>query len=92
MLFIARERRGSVPPFSRGLKAVLGDVRRRHLCRQHGINEVSLYNYHSRYGRMEGFDARRLKTLENKNDKVKAAGKVDAGNAQTERVLGDQAY
>jgi hypothetical protein len=29
---------------------------------------------------MAVFDARRLKALENKNDKVKAAGKVDAGN------------
>ncbi len=41
------------------------------LCRKHGISEVTFYNWHNRYGGMEESDARRLKSLEDKNGRLK---------------------
>jgi putative transposase len=41
------------------------------LCRKHGISEATFYNWRSRYGGMEVSDARRLKSLEDENHKLK---------------------
>ena len=41
------------------------------LCRQHGISEATLYNWRSRYGGMQVSDARRLRSLEDENRKLK---------------------
>jgi putative transposase len=41
------------------------------LCRKHGISEATFYNWRSRYGGMEVSDARRLKSLEDENRKLK---------------------
>ena len=46
--------------------AKLGD-----LCRQHGISEATLYNWRSRYGGMQVSDAKRLRSLEDENRKLK---------------------
>lgn len=41
------------------------------LCRKHGISDATFYNWRSRYGGMEVSEARRLKTLEDENGKLK---------------------
>jgi putative transposase len=41
------------------------------LCRKHGISEATFYNWKSKYGGMTVSDARRLKTLEAENSKLK---------------------
>jgi len=41
------------------------------LCRKHGISDATFYKWRSRYGGMEVSDARRLKTLESENAKLK---------------------
>jgi putative transposase len=41
------------------------------LCRKHGISDATFYNWRSRYGGMEVSDARRLKSLEDENRKLK---------------------
>ena len=41
------------------------------LCRKHGISDATFYKWRSRYGGMEVSDAKRLKTLEAENAKLK---------------------
>jgi len=41
------------------------------LCRQHGISEATIYNWRSRYGGMQVSDARRLRSLEEENRRLK---------------------
>ena len=41
------------------------------VCRKHGVSEATFYNWRSRYGGMEVSDARRLKSLEEENRKLK---------------------
>ncbi len=41
------------------------------LCRKHGISDATFYNWRSRYGGIEVSDARRLKSLEDENRRLK---------------------
>ena len=41
------------------------------LARRHGASEATLYNWKSKYGGLEVSEARRLKSLENENGKLK---------------------
>ena len=41
------------------------------LCRQHGISEATLYNWRARYGGLQVSEARRLRSLEEENRKLK---------------------
>ena len=41
------------------------------VCRKHGISDATFYNWRSRYGGMEVSEARRLKSLEDENRKLK---------------------
>lgn len=41
------------------------------LCRRHGFSEASFYLWRSKYGGMEVADAKRLKTLEAENARLK---------------------
>jgi len=41
------------------------------LCRKHGISDATFYKWRSKYGGMDVSDARRLKTLEAENAKLK---------------------
>lgn len=41
------------------------------LCRRHGFSEASFYLWRSKYGGMEVSDAKRLKTLEAENARLK---------------------
>ena len=41
------------------------------VCRKHGISDATLYAWRSKYGGMEVSDARKLKTLEDENRRLK---------------------
>ena len=41
------------------------------LARKHGISEATLYNWKAKYGGMDVSDAKRLRTLEDENRKLK---------------------
>jgi len=41
------------------------------LCRKHGISQQTLYNWKSKFGGMEVSEAKRLKTLEDENARLK---------------------
>lgn len=41
------------------------------LCRRHGISDATFYEWRSRFGGMEVSDAKRLRTLEEENGKLK---------------------
>ena len=41
------------------------------LARKHGISEATLYNWKAKYGGMDISDARRLRSLEDENRKLK---------------------
>ena len=41
------------------------------LCRKHGVSNASLYNWKAKYGGMDVSEARKLKTLEDENVRLK---------------------
>ena len=41
------------------------------LARKHGISEATLYNWKAKYGGMEASDAKRLRSLEDENRRLK---------------------
>jgi putative transposase len=41
------------------------------ICRKHGISSATFYKWKAKYGGLEVSDAKRLKTLENENAKLK---------------------
>ncbi len=41
------------------------------LCRKHGISETTAYRWKSKYGGLEVSDAKRLKALEDENNRLK---------------------
>lgn len=41
------------------------------LCRRHGISDATFYNWRKKYGGLEVSDAKRLKTLEDENARLK---------------------
>jgi putative transposase len=41
------------------------------LCRKHGVSDATFYKWRSKYGGMEVSDARKLKSLEAENEKLK---------------------
>ncbi|TAY43383.1 IS3 family transposase [Rhizobium ruizarguesonis] len=41
------------------------------LCRKHGVSDASIYKWKAKYGGMEVSEAKRLKTLEDENTKLK---------------------
>ncbi len=41
------------------------------LCRKHGVSDATFYKWRSKYGGMEVSEARRLKTLEEENKRLK---------------------
>ncbi len=48
-----------------------GGVPTKELCRKHGISEASFYKYKSKYGGMELSDAKKLRALEDENNRLK---------------------
>ena len=41
------------------------------LCRKHGISEATFYNWKAKYGGLDVSEAKRLRTLEEENAKLK---------------------
>ena len=41
------------------------------LCRKHGISNATYYNWKSKYGGMEASDVKRLRELEEENNRLK---------------------
>lgn len=41
------------------------------VCRKHGVSSATFYKYKSKYGGLEVSDARRLRTLEQENARLK---------------------
>ena len=41
------------------------------LCRKHGISDATFYKWRSKFGGMEVSEAKRLRTLEDENAKLK---------------------
>jgi putative transposase len=41
------------------------------LCRKHGISDATFYKWHAKFGGMEVSEARRLKQLEDENNRLK---------------------
>ena len=41
------------------------------VCREYGISDATYYNWKSKYGGMEASDVKRLKELENENQRLK---------------------
>jgi len=41
------------------------------LCRKHGMSEATLYNWKARYGGLDVSEAKRLRSLEDENAKLK---------------------
>jgi putative transposase len=41
------------------------------LCRKHGISDATFYKWRSKYGGMEASEAKRLKSLEDENARLK---------------------
>jgi putative transposase len=41
------------------------------VCRKHGISSATFYKWKAKYGGLEVSDAKRLKTLEDENTKLK---------------------
>ena len=54
------------------------------LARKHGISEATLYNWKARYGGMDVSDAKRLRSLEEENRKLK---KLLAGSMLDQAAL-----
>ncbi len=59
------------------------------VCRRHGISDATFYKWKARYGGMEVSDAKRLKSLEDENRRLKkllAEAMLD--NAALKDILG----
>ncbi len=41
------------------------------LCRKHGVSDASIYKWKAKFGGLEVSEAKRLKTLEDENTKLK---------------------
>ena len=41
------------------------------LCRKHGMSDATFYNWKSKYGGMEVSEAKRMRTLEDENGRLK---------------------
>jgi putative transposase len=53
------------------LKEVEGGRQVKEVCREYGIADQTYYNWKSKYGGMEASDIRRLKELEEENNRLK---------------------
>jgi putative transposase len=53
------------------LKEVEAGLTVAEVCRKHGISDATFYNWRSRYGGMDVSEARRLKQLEEENQRLK---------------------
>jgi putative transposase len=57
------------------------------LCRRHGISAQTFYRWKQKYGGLDGTEARRLKTLEDENARLKRLVAEQALDLQIARDL-----
>ena len=53
------------------LKEVDAGLKVEDICRKHGISNATYYNWKSKYGGMEASDIKKLRELQEENDKLK---------------------
>ena len=53
------------------LKEAAAGIPIKDMCRKHGFSDASFYKWRAKYGGLEVSDAKRLKTLEAENSKLK---------------------
>ena len=53
------------------LKEVDAGFKVEDICRKHGISNATYYNWKSKYGGMEASDVKRMRELQEENDKLK---------------------
>lgn len=53
------------------LKEAAAGIPIKDMCRKHGFSDASFYKWRAKYGGLEVSDAKRLKTLETENTKLK---------------------
>lgn len=51
------------------------------VCRRHGISSATFYKWKSKYGGLEVSDARRLRQLEQENERLKRSCQSDANRS-----------
>ncbi len=68
------------------LKQQEGGRATKELCREHSISEATFYNWKSKYGGMDASDVKRLKDLEEENNRLK---KMYAGLSLDHSILKD---
>jgi putative transposase len=59
------------------------------VCRKHGVSDASIYKWKVKFGGIELSEAKRLKTLEDENARLKRGG-CDAGQYGAEGPLGKE--
>ncbi|BAC47318.1 blr2053 [Bradyrhizobium diazoefficiens USDA 110] len=57
------------------------------LCRKHGVSDASIYKWKAKCGGMEVSEAKRLRTLEDENTRLKRL-LADRGRPRDERTAG----
>ena len=59
------------------------------LCRQHGVSDASIYKWKAKFGGMDVSEAKRLRTLEDENTRLKQLlGDAMLDNAALKDLLG----
>ena len=71
----------------RALKEVDAGAKAADVCRRVGISEQTFYRWKSKYGGMEVSDAKRLKTLEDENRRLKQMVADQALELQAQRLV-----
>jgi len=66
-----RKRRYTEEQIIKVLREQESGVKVTELCREHGISEQTFYRWRSKYGGMSVSEARRLKALEEENQRLK---------------------
>ncbi len=66
-----RKSRFTESQIAQTLKQVEGGRKVKDVCREIGVSEATYYQWKSKYGGMEAADVRRLKELEDENNRLK---------------------
>ena len=71
------------------LHEAAGGTTVKELCRRHGVTETTFYRWRAKYGGLQVSEARRLKTLEDENRRLKRlVADLSLDNAMLKDVVG----